>query len=225
VQFRGLSRGWRRGSVEEAASETLGSGGRCSWRVRKPGQRTSCIVRLASDTTRGPDDFAELINHGEEALCGLELVHDGSNRLNREDKDVVTTLLSNSGRSKQSRSLRHSGIFWNLMASCCRFACSLLDVRLAGRSLSLPNGCKFLGLVSADGLLQSHLFKSCSIGPIQSATAACRARSHQLSGRLLAATDVLMTGGQAIQNNCAGCHTDARSGAARFFRASPEGVC
>jgi hypothetical protein len=63
--------------------------------------------------------------------------------------------------------------------------------------------------------------------PIRSmaATAACRARSHQLSGRLLAATDVLMTGGQAIQNNCAGCHTDARSGAARFFRASPEGVC
>ena len=110
------------------------------------------------------------------------------------------------------------------MALCCRFACSLLDVRLTGRSLSLPNGYKFLGLVSADGLLQSHLFKSCSTEPIQSATAACRARSHQLSGRLLAATDVLMTGGQAIQNNGAGCHTDARSGAARLFRASPEGV-
>src|SRR6185437_2756517 len=60
------------------ASETLGSGGRYSRRACKPGQRTSCIARLASDTTRGPDDLAELINPGEEVLCGLELVHDGS---------------------------------------------------------------------------------------------------------------------------------------------------
>jgi mono/diheme cytochrome c family protein len=47
----------------------------------------------------------------------------------------------------------------------------------------------------------------------------------QQSPRALAATDVRMRAGQAIyKDNCAGCHTDAGSGAARLFRAPPEGA-
>jgi hypothetical protein len=53
---------WKETSFSRVvASETLGSGGRCSQRVCEPGQRTSRIARLASDTTRGPDDLEERI--------------------------------------------------------------------------------------------------------------------------------------------------------------------
>jgi hypothetical protein len=150
--------------VEEGASETLDFGGRCSRRVCKPGQRTSRTARLASDTIGGPVDLEELINPGEEVLCGLELVHDGSIPSKRQRQGRRYTRLTNSERAKKMADALPLKRFWEPDGLVMLFCLVAAGCWPRGEILEPAKRVQVSGHDFARGLLQGDLFRSCSTG-------------------------------------------------------------